>query len=130
MPRPKKPHLKKRPDGRYRCKYAGLEFYGSTEEEAFAARDAYKEAEREGSLLRGEMTVADYATSWLPIARPTASESTYRGLAIHLDHLCKHVGNCLLSEVLPLQIKQVLTVAETSVIQIAGKTVIADKVAV
>ena len=37
--------LKQRPDGRFRCKYKGLEFYGSTQSEALAAREAKKAAE-------------------------------------------------------------------------------------
>ena len=42
MPRVKKQHLKRRADGRYRCKYNGVQFYGATEEETLAAREAYK----------------------------------------------------------------------------------------
>ena len=37
MPRQKKQHLKRRKDGRYCCRYAGLQFMGRTEEEARAA---------------------------------------------------------------------------------------------
>ena len=33
MPRQKKPTLKKRSDGRFRCKYHDLQFYGNTPEE-------------------------------------------------------------------------------------------------
>ena len=41
MPRTKKPHLKRRKDGRFACRYQGQFFYGRTEAEAFAARDDY-----------------------------------------------------------------------------------------
>lgn len=109
MPRPKKPHLKRRPDGRYACRYHDQWFYGDTEEEAFAARDAYKQAEKEGSLFRPDVTVAEYGASWLPIAHPSVSDGTYRGLAIHLDHLCRQIGSVPLADVRPLQIKQVYT---------------------
>ncbi len=34
MPRKKKETLKKRKDGRFKCKYQGIQFYGSTPEEA------------------------------------------------------------------------------------------------
>lgn len=43
---PEKQHLAQRADGRYRCKYKGLEFYGSTEDEALQARDEYKKLEK------------------------------------------------------------------------------------
>ena len=109
MPRPKKQHLKRRPDGRYRCRYKGLDFYGCTEDEAFAARDAYKASEKAGNKPPPETTVAQYAAQWLPVARPTVSPATYRGLATHLDHLAHDIGNVPLAEVKPFQIKAVFT---------------------
>lgn len=109
MPRPKKQHLKKRPDGRFRCKYNGMYFYGSTEAEALAARDAYKAAEKDGNVLRPSVTVAEYAAAWLPIARPAVSPATYRGLAAHLDHLARQIGDVPIPDVKPLQIKAVYT---------------------
>ena len=42
MPRTKKPTLKRRKDGRYKCKWHDMQFYGNTPEEAFAARDLYR----------------------------------------------------------------------------------------
>ena len=107
MPRVKKQHLKRRPDGRYACRYKGEWFYGYTEYEALQARDDYKQAEREGNVLKPSVTVAAYAAAWLPVARPAVSDSTYHGLAIHLDHLIKHLGDIPMAEVLPLQIKEV-----------------------
>ena len=107
MPRVKKQHLKRRPDGRYACRYKGEWFYGYTEDEALQARDDYKQAEREGNVLKPSVTVAAYAAAWLPVARPAVSDSTYHGLAIHLDHLIKHLGDIPMAEVLPLQIKEV-----------------------
>ena len=58
MPREKKPTLKRRKDGRYKCVYHGVQFYGNTPEEAFAARDEYK-----ASLNKGfaRVIVKDYA---------------------------------------------------------------------
>ncbi len=107
MPRAKKEHLKRRPDGRFRCKYDGHEFYGYTEEEAFAARDAYKKAKADGLTLRPSLTLAEYARAWLPIARPTVSEGTYRGLSSHLEHLLSHVGSLPICDVRPIHIKEV-----------------------
>lgn len=109
MPRAKKQHLKRRPDGRYMCRYKDQFFYGDTEEEALSARDAYKQAEKTGDIFRTDVTLREYASAWLPVARPAVSDSTYRGLAIHLEKLCAHLGGLPLAEIRPLQIKQVFT---------------------
>lgn len=105
MGRKKKEHLAKRSDGRYRCMYKGIYFYGNSEPEALAARQAYKDAEKEG--FHQTVTVSEYAVHWLPIARPAVSKSTYRGLAIHLEHLAQDIGDIPLDEVKPSQIKEV-----------------------
>jgi integrase len=105
MPREKKPTLKRRKDGRYRCVYHGLQFYGSTPEEAFAARDEYKLSAQKG--FSGRSTVAEYALPWLKRSFPGVADSTYTGLAIHLQHLIDCIGEKPLSEVLPSDMKQV-----------------------
>jgi integrase len=105
MPREKKPTLKRRKDGRYRCVYHGIQFYGSTPEEAFAARDKYKLSAQKG--FSGRSTVAEYALPWLKRSFPGVADSTYTGLAIHLQHLIDCIGEKPLSEVLPSDLKQV-----------------------
>ena len=109
MPRPKKQRLKKRADGRYCCKYHGIQFMGWTEDEALRAREDYKQQETNRELLKGRLTVAEFALPWLPRAHPTVSQSTYTGLAIHLQKLLDQIGDVQLSEVLPSQIQQVYT---------------------
>lgn len=104
MPREKKPTLKKRKDGRYRCKYHDIAFYGSTPEEAFAARDEYKRKEQTGFRRQ---TVSDYAIPWLSRAFPSVADSTYTGLAIHLQHLVDNIGRKMIAEVIPSDIKQI-----------------------
>ena len=104
MPREKKPTLKKRKDGRFRCVYHGLQFYGNTPEEAFAARDEYKLNEQRGFR---KQTVEEYALPWLKRSYPSVRDSTYTGLAIHLQHLIDQIGKKRLSEVIPSDIKQV-----------------------
>ena len=111
MARPKKHHLKKRPDGRYRCYYQGKYFYGLTEEEAYQAREDYKAAEDAGNIYRPDVTVQEYAVKWLPIARPAVSAGTYKGLAIHLEKLATALGNVPLAEVKPTQIREVFSTA-------------------
>ena len=105
MPREKKPTLKRRKDGRFRCVYHGLQFYGSTPEEAFAARDEYKQSSQKG--FSGRSTVSEYALPWLKRSFPSVADSTYTGLAIHLQHLIDCIGDKQLSEVLPSDLKQV-----------------------
>jgi integrase len=105
MPREKKPTLKRRKDGRYRCVYHGIQFYGATPEEAFAARDEYKLSSQKGFSSRS--TVTEYALPWLKRSYPSVADSTYTGLAIHLQHLIDCIGDKPLAEVIPSDLKQV-----------------------
>lgn len=105
MPREKKPRLKQRKDGRYKCKYHDIQFYGSTPEEAFALRDEYKRREQSGSLNR--QSVSDYALPWLKRTYPDVADSTYTGLAIHLQHLIDRIGDKLIADVIPSDIKDI-----------------------
>lgn len=105
MPREKKPRLKRRKDGRYKCKFQGVQFYGNTPEEAFALRDAYKESVNKGFSSR--TTVIDYSLPWLKRTFPTVANSTYTGLAIHLQHLIDSIGEKRIGEVVPSDIKEV-----------------------
>lgn len=105
MPRDKKPTLKRRKDGRYRCVYHGIQFYGATQEEAFAARDEYKLSSQKG--FSGRSTVTEYGLPWLKRSYPSVADSTYTGLAIHLQHLIDCIGDKPLAEVLPSDLKQV-----------------------
>ena len=105
MPREKKPTLKRRKDGRYRCVYHGIQFYGATQEEAFAARDEYKLSSQKGFSSRS--TVTEYALPWLKRSYPSVADSTYTGLAIHLQHLIDCIGDKQLSDILPSDLKKV-----------------------
>ena len=107
MPRQKKQHLKQRPDGRFVAYYKGKPFYGKTEDEAIARREAFKRSEITGDFSRRNVTVFEYGLKWLKIAHPAVSDSTYKGLAIHMQHLVNHQGNTLINDVKPLDIKTV-----------------------
>lgn len=104
MPRQKKPTLKKRKDGRFKCKYHDMQFYGSSPEEAFDRRDEFIRQQKTGMIRQ---TVSDYALPWLKRAYPAVSDSTYTGLAIHLQHLVDIIGNKRIAEVLPSDIKRI-----------------------
>lgn len=105
MPRQKKPTLKKRKDGRYRCKYLDMQFYGDTPEEAFAARDEFISQSTAGK--RPDISVQDYSIPWLKRTFPTVRKSTYAGLAVHLQHLVDTIGGMPVADVVPSNIKQI-----------------------
>lgn len=105
MGRQKKQHLIPRKDGRYRCKYHDMVFYGRSEDEALQLRKDYIEREQQG--FKGRQTVSDYALPWLERAYPNVAESTYTGLAIHLQHLIDEIGDKQISTVVPSDIKGV-----------------------
>lgn len=105
MPREKKPQLKRRKDGRFCCKYQGIAFYSYVSAaEAFALRDAYKESQQRGFR---KVSVEDYALPWLRRSFPDISDSTYTGLAIHLQHLVDGIGKKYLSDVVASDLKSV-----------------------
>lgn len=106
MPRAVKQHLVQRPDGRYRCKYKGKEFYGNTEQEAFEARKDYIDSLNNGEVFT-PVTVTDYALPWLKRTYPAVKQSTYAGLATHLQHLVDSIGYKHLADVTPSDVKQV-----------------------
>ena len=105
MPRQKKPTLKRRKDGRFRCKYLDMQFYGDTPEEAFAARDEFISQSTAGK--RPDISVQDYSIPWLKRTFPTVRKSTYAGLAVHLQHLVDTIGGMPVANVVPSNIKQI-----------------------
>lgn len=107
MPKPKKQHLKKRKDGRYKCSYAGVQFYGMTEEEALQKREDYKKEVVAEGYIRENPTVTQYAERWLNTAKAGLSMHTYNCKAIHIEHLCNCIGNLYLRSVRPSDIKKV-----------------------
>lgn len=109
MPRQKKQVLKQRSDGRYCCKYHGIQFMGASSDEALAAREDYKRREKEGTL--SIPTVEHYAAQWLPIAKANAAYRTYNQNAILLEKLVAAVGDCPISEITPTQIKRLYSTA-------------------
>lgn len=110
MPREKKQKLKKRADGRYACRYQDQWFYSLiSSDDALAQRQAYKDSLKNESGIRKNVTLAEYANTWLPIAHPKVADSTYRGLAIHMEKLVKHLGDEYIAEIKPLQIREVFT---------------------
>lgn len=100
MPRAKKQHLTRRKDGRYACRYKGKWFMGYTEDEALKARERYKAAEQRGELsVPRNITVQQYAATWLPLHRSNVTQKTYNVYANYLDKLTQVIGKKRLSDV-------------------------------
>lgn len=105
MPREKKQKLKKRPDGRYACRYKDQWFYDTDPEECLKKREEYKEAEKHGRIA--SYFVTEYAEKWLERAYPNIAPSTKKGLKSHLKKLTDSIGNMPVSDVKPSDIKEV-----------------------
>lgn len=99
MPKPKRQQLKKRSDGRYKCKYHGIQFYGQTPEEAIAAREEYKRKESAGEYRRENPTLREYAAKWLPLHKSGVSEKCYNDYKKQLDALTDILGDLMLREI-------------------------------
>ena len=105
MPREKKQHLKKRADGYYVCRYKDQWFYSLDEDECLELRREYKRLEKEALL--SVPTVKAYGEKWLERAYPSVAKTTKTGLKIHLRKLTDAIGEQLLTDVRPSQIKQI-----------------------
>ena len=99
MPRKKKEVLKQRPDGRYRVKYHGQEFYGRSSDEALALRDDYIRQQERGQYIHPRTTVRQYAAEWLPIHKAGVSAKCYNDYACQIEKLFPVLGDKPLSEV-------------------------------
>lgn len=105
MPREKKPHLKRRKDGYYVCRYKDQWFYSLDENDALEQRKEYKRLEK---IQAGAVpTVSEFAEKWIDRAYPTIAKTTKAGLKIHLRKLTDAVGDQPLTDVKPSQIKQI-----------------------
>ena len=108
MPRPKKQVLKQRKDGRYCCKYHGIQFFGATSDEALAAREEYKRREQDGSACRAQgPCVQEYAKEWLRREKSHVADHTYTECICLLEKLTKRIGTLYFRDVKPSDIRAV-----------------------
>lgn len=90
MPRQK---LAQRPDGRYRCKYKGKEFYGHSPKEAQQKRDEYKRMLDAGMKAESiGLTVKAYAMRWVSIYKAHLTDGPYNTHVRILNRFCEHEG--------------------------------------
>ena len=97
------------PNGLYRYWYKGKQFYGKTDSEAKAKRDAYKYECEHGIEQQKPITVFDLADQWLPVAKAGTSTTTYNQYATIMDKLTEQIGNKIVSAVTPADINKVWT---------------------
>lgn len=105
MPREKKQRLKKRPDGRYACRYKNQWFYSTDHDDCLRQREEYKQAEKRGRI--SVYFVSEYAHKWIERTYPNPNRSTLEGVKTHVQHLLNVCGNLPLSDVKPSDIKEV-----------------------
>lgn len=103
MPREKKPKLKKRPDGRYACRYHDQWFYDTDPDLCLKKREEFKEQEKRGRIA--VYFVREYALKWLDRSYPNVTPSTKQGVKTHLLKLINAIGELPVSEVKPSDIK-------------------------
>lgn len=90
---PPKPSKKRRADGRFRVKYQGKEFYGSTQKEAYAKRDEYRRMLEAGIRAEAEgLTVKAYARRWVHTYKAHLSDAAYNVHVRILNRFCAHQG--------------------------------------
>ena len=105
MPREKKQKLKKRPDGRYACRYKDQWFYSTDHDDCLRQRKEYKEALKRGRVA--SYFVKEYAAQWLDRYCTGNAPSTKAGLATHLKKLTDAIGSKPISEIVPSDIKSI-----------------------
>lgn len=108
MPRPKRQHLTRRKDGRYKAVYRGIQFMGATEDEALKKRQDYIDAEVRGEVLnRDGITVYSYALNWLPVHKASVAKNTYNAYVSYMNRLVQKIGSVPMKNVTPSDIKAV-----------------------
>ena len=93
MPRIKKQVLKQRADGRYCCKYHGLQFMGATSDEALAARDEYKRRETAGEHQAEKLCFGEYSERWLKAYKSHLTDAPYNTHVRMLNRWLDNIGN-------------------------------------
>ena len=92
--------LKRRPDGRYVTRYKGQDFYGNTQSEAFAARDAYRKMLEQGMKREAlGVTVQEYAYRWVYTHKQHVSPNTFRTHTRILGKFCEIHGERPLKDI-------------------------------
>ena len=106
MPRQKKQVLKQRKDGRFRCKYKSMTFYGSSSDEALAARDEYKRHEAAGDFLRENIRFSGYGAKWVEAYKSHLTNGPYNTHVRMLNRFMDAIGDKFMQDVMPSDISR------------------------
>lgn len=104
MPRQKKQHLKRRPDGRYACRYKDQWFYGASEDEALAAREEYIRQLSSCHLAPENVLFSEYATRWVQAYKSHLTDGPYNTHVRMCNRFLENIGNPLIRDVRPTDI--------------------------
>ena len=99
MGRPKKQVLKQRKDGRFCCKYHGIQFFGATSDEALAAREDYKRRELKGEAAYDGISFGEYSEKWLESYKSHLTTGPYNTHVRMLNRWLETIGNLPLKEI-------------------------------
>lgn len=81
--------LTQRPDGRFRCKFKGQEFYGSSQKEALAKREEYKKQLALGEQLRERgILTGTYCLRWLKTYKSQVTPAVKADYQRHIRRFC------------------------------------------
>lgn len=105
MPREKKQRLKKRPDGRYACRYHGQWFYSYDHDDCLRQREEFKQAEKRGRIA--VYFVSEYALNWVERVYPNPNPHTIAAVKRHVKTLINAIGGLPVSDVKPSDIKEI-----------------------
>lgn len=94
--------LKKRPDGRWACRYKDKWFYSAvSSDDALRQREEYIRDEKKGFYF-----VTEYALKWLDRSYPDANPKTLASVKRHVQILLNAIGDLPVSDVKPSDIKE------------------------
>ena len=102
-----KASYKKRNDGRFAVRYKDKFFYGSTQSEANAKREAYKRKLAQG--LREEMLgvpFAEYAIQWVEIYKSQCSKNTYNAYVGIVNRAIDQIGDIRMPDITQTDIQK------------------------
>lgn len=101
---------KRRPDGRYRIRYNGMEFYSTPGGPLSEAQRQVDEYKRQLSLgLKEEalgITFAQYASQWVPTYKTKCSDRTYNACAANVNKAILQIGEYRMREITKTDIQK------------------------
>lgn len=100
---------KKRADGRFRVRYKGKEFYGTTQAEANAKRDAYRRELESG--LRAQtlgINFSTYAIQWIETYKDSCTDRTYNAYVGIVNRAIDVIGDRRMKDITKMDIQKLL----------------------